>query len=556
MIDTQDGDEPKKIWETSGEALSFYFVVFLSILALVLVLSSLLHKSRLAHILPEAGLTLAIGLMGGILIACFGDADQITGGLLSFNSEVFFVFLLPPIIFNSGYHINKITFLRYFQPIALLACLGTAVSTLVVGFTLNFAVQKGYTQGFEPSLAEMLTFGALISATDPVSTLAVFQQKHVDPQLFYLVFGESVLNDAVGVVLFNTMKQFIGNETGFNTSTVLWFLVSFTITFVGSMILGLLSGIVAAYLLKIADLRETRLLELSSYVLVMYAPFFAAEVLPLSGIITALFTGIAAKQYAHPNLTDQSAEGAVLIFRLLAHMAETSLFLELGLSVFGLAFGNFHLNFVLFAILGCLLGRLVNVYPITICYNFAIARKQAKRDRELSEAEQPLVARQKQVGQKIYQKTAHMLWFSGLRGCVAYACARSFPDTLGNREPMVVTTMAIVLLTVFLLGGATEWALDKLDIEMNVNEAEFLKEELATHEDNIIDKIEKKYFLPCLIRDYEAYNANQTPASTDVEDNSDAFEGESRGNHGNDENEEGMGERQDSLYDFGLFIED
>lgn len=51
---------------------------------------------------------------------------------------------------------------------------------------------------FSKAFTELLTFGALISATDPVSTLAVFQEKRVDPHLFYLVFGESVLNDAVG----------------------------------------------------------------------------------------------------------------------------------------------------------------------------------------------------------------------------------------------------------------------------------------------------------------------------------------------------------------------
>lgn len=66
-----------------------------------------MHKSTLASILPEAGLTLLIGLVGGVVIYYVGDKDQVVDGLLSFNPETFFVFLLPPIIFNSGYHINK-----------------------------------------------------------------------------------------------------------------------------------------------------------------------------------------------------------------------------------------------------------------------------------------------------------------------------------------------------------------------------------------------------------------------------------------------------------------
>ncbi len=42
-----------------------------------------------------------------------------------------------------------------------------------------------------------------------MSTLAVFSDLQVDPNLFYIVFGESVLNDAVGIVLFETAKEFV-----------------------------------------------------------------------------------------------------------------------------------------------------------------------------------------------------------------------------------------------------------------------------------------------------------------------------------------------------------
>lgn len=62
---------------------------------------------------------------------------------------------------------------------------------------------------FDISFSELTALGALISATDPVSTLAVFQQKKVDLQLFYLVFGESVVNDAVGLVLFDTCAKVV-----------------------------------------------------------------------------------------------------------------------------------------------------------------------------------------------------------------------------------------------------------------------------------------------------------------------------------------------------------
>ena len=368
-------------------------------------------------------------------------------------------------------------FLRYFKPITLLACLGTAISTGVVALTLYLAVENGLTGSFQPTFAEVLAFGALISATDPVSTLAVFEQKHVDPQLFYLVFGESVLNDAVGLVLFNTLAKFVGEHNTLYSSSkgFFLFLIDFILSFIGSLCLGLLSGILAAYLLKVVDMRQTRTLELSSYILIVYVPFFAAEILPFSGIVTSLFTGVAAKQYAELNLSPQTAEDADAVFHVIAHLAETSIFLELGLSVFSLGFSNFHFQFVLVAVFGCLLGRLLNIYPITWLFNRRI--RNTSKPESLSQHEDINDTEMDASysngiffnDQKVDMNTAHMLWFSGLRGAVAYACAKSFPNNLDNRAPMVVTTMSIVLLTVFLLGGTTECALNLLKIEMNVD---------------------------------------------------------------------------------------
>jgi NhaP-type Na+/H+ or K+/H+ antiporter len=74
----------------------------------------------------------------------------------------------------------------------MFAVFGTAISTFTIAGILYAVTQFGLVKAFQPSLAELLTFGALISATDPVSTLAVFQVKRVDPHVFYLVFGESV----------------------------------------------------------------------------------------------------------------------------------------------------------------------------------------------------------------------------------------------------------------------------------------------------------------------------------------------------------------------------
>ena len=68
-----------------------------------------------------------------------------------------------------------------------------------------------------------------------------------------------------------------------------------------------------------------------------------------------------------------------------------------------------------------------------------------------------------------------MLWFTGLRGAVAYACAVRFPDTHGHRDEFVAATMIICLVTIIFMGGGTEAVMEYLDIQVNVNEKEYMR---------------------------------------------------------------------------------
>jgi sodium/hydrogen exchanger-like protein 6/7 len=57
-------------------------------------------------------------------------------------------------------------------------------------------------EALDVSLLEALTFGSTLSATDPVTILAIFNQYKVDPKLYSIIFGESLLNDAVSIVMY------------------------------------------------------------------------------------------------------------------------------------------------------------------------------------------------------------------------------------------------------------------------------------------------------------------------------------------------------------------
>ena len=96
-------------------------------------------------------------------------------------------------------------------------------------------------------LIDCLIFGSLISAVDPVATLAVFHALDVNPTLNMLVFGESVVNDAVAIVLYHTLIKFVRDDVVFNTATLFAVLGDFLLVSLGSVVIGILSGLLSAF---------------------------------------------------------------------------------------------------------------------------------------------------------------------------------------------------------------------------------------------------------------------------------------------------------------------
>ena len=161
----------------------------------------------------------------------------------------------------------------------------------------------------------------------------------------------------------------------------------------------------------------------------------------------------------------------------------------MGLSAFGLKFDYFRGAFIFWALFGCLIGRYFCIYPLCSGYNMMINHRKRQRSlrRNLAATENTLLMNTSSVSPMIKKmslsnflrdqdvliicpKLMHMLWFAGLRGAVAYACAKNYPDIFGHRKDFVDTTIAIVLFTIFVFGGTTEMALNALDIETNVDD--------------------------------------------------------------------------------------
>lgn len=130
-----------------------------------------------------------IGVIIGGLITFF--INDLT--LYQFSPEFFFFVLLPPIIFEAGYSLEKQRFFANIGAIILYAVFGTIISTFLVGCMTYLFAQKGYMTGISTTNPmESLLFGALISAVDPVATLSIMNNPELqcNKLLYSLVFGE------------------------------------------------------------------------------------------------------------------------------------------------------------------------------------------------------------------------------------------------------------------------------------------------------------------------------------------------------------------------------
>ncbi|XP_020264237.1 sodium/hydrogen exchanger 6-like [Asparagus officinalis] len=408
-------------------------------LVLSFVLGHVIRRHKFYY-LPEASASLLIGLAVGGL-ANVSNTETSIRGWFNFHEEFFLMFLLPPIIFQSGFSLAPKPFFSNFGAIITFAILGTFIASTVTGVLvylggLTFLMYK-------LPLVECLMFGALISATDPVTVLSIFQELGTDTNLYALVFGESVLNDAMAISLYRTMASVRSNASA--GQGFLLVVVSFLETFVGSLSSGVLVGFTSALLFKYAGLDVDNLqnLECCLFVLFPYFSYMLSEGLGLSGIVSILFTGIVMKHYTFSNLSGNSQRFVAAFFHLISSLAETFVFIYMGFDIAIEQHSWSHVGFIFFAILFIGVARAANVFSCAYLVNLA-----------------------RPVNHKIPVKHQKALWYSGLRGAMAFALALQSAHDLpeGHGKIIFTATTAIVMLTVLLIGGSTGKMLEALEV--------------------------------------------------------------------------------------------
>ncbi|XP_028930080.1 sodium/hydrogen exchanger 9 isoform X2 [Ornithorhynchus anatinus] len=378
---------------------------------------------------------------------------------MTFDPEIFFNVLLPPIIFHAGYSLKKRHFFQNLGSILTYAFLGTAISCIAIGLIMygfvKAMVYAGQLKNGDFHFTDCLFFGSLMSATDPVTVLAIFHELHVDTDLYTLLFGESVLNDAVAIVLTYSISIYSPKENpnAFDLAAFFQSVGNFLGIFAGSFAMGSAYAVITALLTKFTKLCEFPMLETGLFFLLSWSAFLSAEAAGLTGIVAVLFCGVTQAHYTYNNLSPDSKLRTKQLFEFMNFLAENVIFCYMGLALFTFQNHIFNILFILGAFLAIFIARACNIYPLSFLLN--LGRKQ-----------------------KIPWNFQHMMMFSGLRGAIAFALAIRNTESQ-PKQMMLTTTLLIVFFTVWVFGGGTTPLLTWLEIRVGVDPDEDLAAEHA-----------------------------------------------------------------------------
>lgn len=243
-----------------------------------------------------------------------------------FDDNVLFYFCIPPIVFASGYNMRRKRFFQNFTNIMIFGIFGTLV-TYIIFAALTLWIHSGnwmtmynatteQWQSLELSTPEILLMSSLLCSTDVIAAISMVKYEE-QPTLFSLLFGEGIVNDAVAIILFNTvLKFFFADEhTEIGWTAPFQILGDFLLLGFGSLAIGLLYGIIASIMFK-----HVRSLTLSSTVeclvifLIAYMAYVTAEMAAFSVIIALLTSGVVMAHYAWYSLSSQGQHGSYLVF--------------------------------------------------------------------------------------------------------------------------------------------------------------------------------------------------------------------------------------------------
>uniref|UniRef100_A0A8C5EBR7 Sodium/hydrogen exchanger n=1 Tax=Gouania willdenowi TaxID=441366 RepID=A0A8C5EBR7_GOUWI len=447
-------------WEWSYVQTPYVIAVWLLVASVAKILFH--FSQRFTKVVPESCMLILLGLvLGGVVL--LANEKQV----YQLEPALFFLFLLPTIVGDAGYFMPSRLFFDNLGAIMTYAVVGTLWNAFCTGFCLYAAKLLGVIDdSVQADLMDFLLFGALISAVDPVAVIAVFEEVHVNEMLFIIVFGESLLNDAVTVVLYKVYISFV--EVGpKNVQTADYFkgVASFLIVSVGGTMVGLVFAVILGFITRFT--KKVRIIEPLFVFLLVYLAYLTAELFSLSAILSMTFCGIGANKYVEANISQKSRTTVKYTMKTLASIAETIIFIFLGISAVDKSKWAWDTGLVSCTLVFIFVFRAMGVVGQTWFLNrFRLV--------PLDKIDQVVMS------------------YGGLRGAVAFALVVLLDgDQVKAKDYFVATTIVVVFFTVMFQGLTIKPLVKWLKVPQSTNKKPTINEEI--HErafDHILTAVE------------------------------------------------------------------
>lgn len=285
------------------EVITFGFFLLIIVGFFVTILLYIYNKIHSLEVFPESIASIILGIVVGLF---FKSHYKNTGLLkiLEFEPHTFFLFLLPPIMFQAGFSMRASTFFRNIITINSFAIFATIIASFI--FSFIFAYGASLTP-HNFSYLDSLHFGCFMSAIDPVATIAIFKSLSVNDKIYMIVFGESTLNDAVAIALAQSVERIhdlsVGGAEPELLSTFIFALEKFLIYFFVSLLIGAIWSMMISYLYTILNLNTVPWIEIGFFILTSYIPYILSEAVGCSGILSILICGLLMRNYAFFSLS-------------------------------------------------------------------------------------------------------------------------------------------------------------------------------------------------------------------------------------------------------------
>ena len=478
-------------------------------------------KSIIRHLhirwLPEAGGCILVGVLGYLIL------QHMPHVRFAFDGDMFLRIMVPPIVFEAAVKINKQSFRRHVIPITIFAIVGTLASTAFTAFILHRgSLVFGHYVPMIP-VKESLIFGALISSIDPIAVLSVLSSMGMTDTdtIYVLIFGESLLNDGVAIVLFQTLVHFLDETLVIDSEVMLDAFMHFVVVALGSVSVGMLSGACATLYFSLMHGCQTPMVEVIMFLCWSFVPYYICDMVEWSGIVAIVANGFVMDLYVigqkhqqhhqhkatnsdvdeeidylvNGNVSSSSSntsgrmrpyrqqkcrsiftfEGHLsskadvhvhFVIEIFATLMETAIFAYLGLFLFSSRY-HWSLYLSLMSIFATVLGRVIMIPLFSQVANILNRMNLSSGHHYQSNSTvSPLKANE---GVHIDRRMQVVLIFAGLRGAMSFALVEHIPmfDTTtgqGSRlkPELKAMTSASIIFTLFVLGGSTSYLMERL----------------------------------------------------------------------------------------------